>query len=279
MIALLKVEFSRLFRNKGLYISLGIGAILSIWLVVLAVKMHNEGMALLAKEGPEAAAYFFPSSIFTIFIGIDYSQLPTAILFAIFPILVIIPFSATFSQDKESGYLRNVFTRANKKDYFFAKYITVFVSGFITVLAIFAISLYLTAMFIPAIYPESASYTFPVTGSTHLWNKIYQQNPYLYLLMYSLIDAVFLGIWATVPLSISIFIKNKFTALVGSTILYYLFNYVLMAINLDYCMPENFLKLSQPTKIVLMVILIEAITIFIITIGIFVGVGVRKNVY
>lgn len=279
MKALLKVEFSRLFRSKWLYISILIGTVLSVWLVILAVQMHNESLELLAKGGPEDAAYYFPSSVFTNFIGIDYSQLPTAILFGIFPVLVTIPFAASFCQDKQSGYIKNVFTRTNKIHYFIAKYITVLTSGVIVALSIFVISLLLTAMFIPAINPECASFTFPVSGSDYLWNEIYRENPYVYLLIYSLIDVVFLGIWATVSLVVSIFVKHKFSALAGAAIIYYGMNYVFEQMRLDNFMPENFLRQYQPIKISLTVMIIEAILILVITLSLFIGVGVRKDVY
>ena len=279
MTTILRFEFLRLTKSKGLYASLSIGIVLSIWLTMLSVQMHNESMDLLAKAGPEDAAYFFPSSVFTNFIGIDYSQLPTAILFGVFPILVILPFSASFYQDVQSGYVKHVFTRIDKKKYFIAKYITVFFAGFITVMSILVLNFLMVAMFIPAIKPEITAFTFPVCDSNFLWSEIYRETPYIYLLMYSLIDAAFLGIWATVPLTISHFAKHKFSALAGSAVLYYLINYVFLEMHLLSFMPENFLRQYQPIRVDIEVIIIEIILILFINFGVFVGIGAHKDVY
>lgn len=270
---LLKFEFLRLFKSKWLYISMLIGIALSVWLVILSVGFHNVEMKMLSIGGAEDATYFFPMSVFTSFIGIEYSTLPTAILFAIFPILVTMPFSASFCEDKESGYLKNIFIRTKKTNYFLAKYITVFTSGVVIVMTIFIFSLVLTMMFIPAIMPEVSSNTFPVSNSNYLWSGVYRQYPYLYLLLYSLLDAVFLGLISTISLAVSTFIKHKFAALAVPMVLYVGINYVFGLLTLGDFMPEQFLRQYQPVIISLHVIIIEAVILLIITAGVFIGIG------
>lgn len=279
MKAMLSFEFSRLFKSKSFYLAIFIGTFLSVWLVILAIKMNNESLYLLAQGGIEDAAYFFPSSVFTNFIGIDYSQLPTAILFGILPIIVAIPFASSFCNDRQSGYVKNVCVRTNKKNYFAAKYIVVLTSGVIVTLSIFLISILFTAMFIPALYPQIASFTFPVCSSYCLWSDVYRSSPYLYLLFYSLIDGMFFGAWSTVALALSIFVKHRFTVVIGSTVLYFSLCFFLELLRLQKWNPELFLRQYQPITSDLWIMVSEVILILAITYGVFMGIGVRKDVY
>lgn len=157
---ILKAECKRAFFNKTFYLCLGIGAILCIWLLCIQTAEAGEVDRLIREYGIEKAGLYYPRSLYNSFIGLDYAYLPSTILYTIFPLLVTLPHAISYYRDKKSGYIKNILIKADKKDYYTAKYLSVFLSGFAVALMILLFSLWISAMFFPALMPEVTTGTY-----------------------------------------------------------------------------------------------------------------------
>ena len=120
MKAVLKIEFQRLFRSVTFYISLGIGLILTMTQFVMVGL--QESMHILDAYSPKGISE--PYGVFSSYFGMAGPPLVyRQIYYLILPILAVFAYATTFCADHNSGYVKNLYTRTNKKYYYAAKYI------------------------------------------------------------------------------------------------------------------------------------------------------------
>lgn len=242
---LLKVECKRVFSSKVFYFCLGIGAILCIWLLgiqVLEVRTFNQ---LIQEYGTEKVGLYYPRSLYNSFIGLDYAYLPSTILYTIFPLLVTLPHAMSYYRDKRSGYIKNILIKADKRDYYVAKYLSVFLSGFIVTSIILFFSLWISAICFPAILPEVTTSTYLPASAMAMYVELYYTHPLVYTVVYIFIDAVFYGIIATIALLISSYADNILYVFAGGMILYLITDYITGLVNKREFSPLNFLRPTQ----------------------------------
>ena len=276
---LLKFETQRMFRSKAMYAAISIGAIISLWLLVIELQEVFEYEQIIALYGMEKAGLYYPRSLYNSFIGLEYAYLPSTVLYTIFPLLVSFPYAVSYFGDRKSGYLKNILTVCNKKQYFAAKYITVFLSGALVTLAILMFSLLITAMFFPALSPELTTSSFSPQRGTQMWTGLFVTHPLIYTLLYILIDVVFYGLISTLPLIFGLVAQNGFTVICAPLLIYTLAYYILSAVDLEQFSPMAFLRPCQIfTEADFRIIVGEAVLLLLITTGIFLPVGGRKDV-
>lgn len=276
---LLKFELQRIFKSRTIYIAILIGVIISLWLLIIElIEVHNFEQAI-ELYGIDKAGLYYPRSLFNSFIGLEYAYLPSTILYTIFPILVSFPYAISFYYDKKSGYLKNIFIICDKRKYYAVKYVSTFLSGAFITFSILMFSLTISAMFFPMLAPELTTYTFsPQTGS-QMWTKLYVTHPMIYTLLYILIDTIFYGIIATLPLLFGLIAKNSFTVVCSPILLYTIAHYILNAIDLSQFSPMGFLRPCQIfVNADFAIILFEAFIIFVITSSSFIFIGGRNDV-
>lgn len=126
MKAVLKIEFQRLFRSVTFYISLGIGLILTMTQFVMVGL--QESMHILDAYSPKGISE--PYGVFSSYFGMAGPPLVyRQIYYLILPILAVFAYATTFCADHNSGYVKNLYTRTNKKYYYAAKYIVSCTAG------------------------------------------------------------------------------------------------------------------------------------------------------
>ena len=114
MKAVLKIEFQRLFRSVTFYISMGIGLILTMTQFVMVGL--QESMHILDAYSPKGISE--PYGVFSSYFGMAGPPLVyRQIYYLILPILAVFAYATTFCADHNSGYVKNLYTRTNKKYY------------------------------------------------------------------------------------------------------------------------------------------------------------------
>lgn len=242
---LLKVECKRVFSNKAFYLCLGIGAMLCVWLLYIQIMEVRAFQKLIEEYGMEKVGLYYPRSLYNSFIGLDYAYLPSAILYTIFPLLVTLPHAISYYRDKKSGYIKNILIKAKRKDYYTAKYISVFLSGFTSALLILFFSLWISAMFFPALLPEVTTSTYCPYDDSAMFVELFYTYPLVYTIVYIFIDAVFLGAIAAIALGISCYADNILFVFAGGMILYLIVDYIMELIGESNFSPLRFLKPTQ----------------------------------
>lgn len=274
MFKLLKIELSRALKSKLFLIAILIGCVISIshfiQYVIPGAAINYSGADM--KGGA-------PISAISRWIGGTGYALHTFLYYLIAPIIACIPFADSFFIDKNTGYIKNIFTRTKKSHYYISKYISTFISGGLAVITPLLLNLYLTAMVLPSITPEVSAREYPIFDLS-MWSGLFYTHPYIYTLLYLLIDFVFFGLIATIGLTVSHTIENRFAVLLAPFLYYILISFIFNTTNLDIFDPLQFLIPAQVFfGFKFSIILLEAIFLAVITFGFFIFKGVKTETF
>lgn len=130
------------------------------------------------------------------------------------PIYTAIVYGWTYLSDERSGYTRILVARIGRLSYFFCKYLAVFLAGALVVLIPLLISLLFTACLIPAYKPNVDMALYYQVNSESLLGNLYYIHPLEAAFCNIGEITLFAGLWSTVPLVVSYFVKNRFIALI-----------------------------------------------------------------
>lgn len=202
-------ECKRAFFSKGMATALLIGIAVVLW--------HQYQYVWNPKI--ELYGIYCPESMFYRWIGASSFPMQSYLFYLILPVLACLPAGSSYYEDLHSGYYIHIYTRNRKKEYLFAKYIAVFLSGGTAIVLPLLISLYLTAMRFPMLAPEPIMGFGPnVRSMGHL---LFYQHPWLHTLLFLGIDFIFAGGIAGISLLTTFFTNYKFTALITPFVCYY----------------------------------------------------------
>ena len=213
MLNLIRIEFYRALKNKMLVIAIAIGCIISISHVLFVVFPLTQYLEESVNVG------LLPHTVFNKWIGGETTSLPPTLFFILFPILACLPYADTYYADKKNGYIKNILIRTKRINYYFAKFLAVFVTGGIAILVPLLINLGMTALILPSIIPDSSTGFFSIFANS-MWSDIYYSNPYLYIFMYLAIDFIFAGIFAVISLIFSDIVSNRFFVIISPFTIY-----------------------------------------------------------
>lgn len=206
----LKTELKRAFLNNMLLLSIVLGSIISIGHFIRG----NVGKTIY-----DSNVMYCPESVFYNWIGSSCFAMESYFIYLILPILAVLPYGISLYDDKKSGYIKNVFIRTKKSYYYLAKYIAVFLSGGIAFVTPLVINLFLNAMKFPALMPESIIDIGPSVTCVG-WN-FYYTHPWLYIILFLLIDFVFAGAVGTISLLVCNMFEHRLTIMIAPFVVYY----------------------------------------------------------
>jgi len=207
----IKIEILRAFKSKGMIFGLLAGcgiALIQIFIDVSFVLKYLHPIS----ESVSAKDIMFPHTVFQHALAFNFSSSITFYYYMAMPILAAIPFAVTLYKDQKSGYIKNVFTRTPKLHYYVAQYFAAFLSAGTIAVIPQILNVLVVALILPSTKP------YPGIGYVGVLNdcmlsSIYYKNPYLYLLVFLLIDFVVFGLLNTLALSFSDLMKSEFSVL------------------------------------------------------------------
>ncbi len=211
-------EIKRAFNTIGMKLALLVGCALSIWHVITVIMPISEGQNYELSANAIDDLYV-PISLFSTWMGNELFPIQSYIFYLILPLLAVLPFGSSFFEDIKSGYIINVCTRVEKKIYFKAKYLAVFLSGGVAVVAPLLLNLVLSSMFMPAFIPDNG--TVGTISPTTMAYEVFFTHPLIYVLMLIVIDFIFAGVMATLALSYTYFTEHRFGVMIVPFVFYF----------------------------------------------------------
>ena len=211
-------EIKRAFNTIGMKLALLVGCALSIWHVITVIMPISEGQNYELSANAIDDLYV-PISLFSTWMGNELFPIQSYIFYLILPLLAVLPFGSSFFEDLKSGYIINVCTRVEKKIYFKAKYLAVFLSGGVAVVAPLLLNLVLSSMFMPAFIPDNG--TVGTISPTTMAYEVFFTHPLIYVLMLIVIDFIFAGVIATLALSYTYFTEHRFGVMIVPFVFYF----------------------------------------------------------
>lgn len=258
----LKAEIKKMIRNYFFAASLMIGiffAFLSVFYIgniyfsevgVFGIIDRAESDGGMLKMNILSAQTLYNS-----WIGADQQSAGAALFYLLSPLLAAMPCGWSFSEELNSGYLHMIVPRKGRRAYFRAKLAVSFVTGGVVLVLPQSISLLLTALYIPAVQPDSiySMYTPVMHGDMFAW--IFYMYPLLYILLLLLINFLFGGLFAWLSLAAAFFTPVRSAAVIlpfllllaadsAKTLLYYISYIEISPLNLLHPLSApNYVKL------------------------------------
>ena len=234
----IKNELSRAFKNLAMYAALLIGAVIAVAQVVLEVVP-----VLKYQESGTFTA--FPHTSYEHYMGLKNGSMFAIYYYMFMVVLAAVPFAATAYTDYRSGYLKQIFTRSHKKNYYVSKYTAAFFSAGTVAVVPQILNFMIVALLLPSIQPYAGIGYVGLLGDC-MWADIYYQNAFLYIVMYWVLDFVVYGCMNMLGVALMWFFDNKFAVLLIPFFFYQILNLSMRFIGKSALMPDSFLRPGQP---------------------------------
>lgn len=162
-------------------------------------------------------------SLFEKWIGLTYDNIGSLIFYWLLPIGVAVPFAWTMRDEMNSGYTGQILTRVKKESYFLTKLLVSFISGAVIGAGLLLGSMWLHSFFLRAIYPQPNDMRSLISPKSFL-STLYYDKPYLYVLIWTMIAALWCGAIAGLCYTLSLFIRKKPLVIISTQIIFIIQN-------------------------------------------------------
>ena len=212
------LELRKAFCSRKFLLGLALLLIFSVLSAVYMIESragYNPGGVLAAmKDGeftrnPDLPLIAFYNS----WLGGDELSLAATLFYTLLPIGAALPFGWSYYAERKSGYLKNIYSRVDRKTYLTGKAIAVFLSGAAVAAFSLAVNILLVLAKIPLIAPFVWYNLYNHVSFGSLWADLYFSMPGLYVLLYALLDVLFGGIFALLSFAVGFYFRNLFAVL------------------------------------------------------------------
>lgn len=247
---MLRIELKRAFKSRSFYVAMLIG-------LVIALGQYFENVAPMVKYlDMDFAKNVYPHSVFNKWMGSEYYTVWPMLFYFILPVLAVLPHGDSFYSDIQTGYIKNIFVRVEKKRYLKAKLVAVYLSGMTTVMFPLVVNLLLAAVTLPALAPAPSTGFFFIFDQ-NMWSELFLTHPWVYTIIYIFLDGIFGGLFACIALAGTLYVSGKFVAaILPFTVQITVY---VIAMSFPELSPVGFLSPAQPVGADVRIILLEII--------------------
>lgn len=188
---LLRFEICRSFSGVRFVAALALGAFLVVAHFVGFVIPH--ACSDLYETWRRGLDGLCPMSLFHMWFGMT-GQSPFTVAFFIFaPLLSCMSNATELLDDVRTGFCNHALVRYAGRKYFASKMLSTFIAGGAVVCAPLILGFLLAAMMVPAIFPDSASGSFPIEEFNFM-SGVYYAHPFAYVIVYIALNYVTYGL-------------------------------------------------------------------------------------
>lgn len=209
MKVLIRMEWKRMVRTPGFWAALLFGVALVLWHIQDAmIDTYEQNIMWLSEQLPyDVLGMWLPLS----FIG----QAPSVMSIVypiVVPLLASLPYGSSLLADRQTGYLKNLLTRADKKKVLASRYLVMFLSGGIVVAFPLVLDLLACSCFFP-FYSMAPGRWYGISTSTALLGHVFGVSPVLYLILSLGLWFLFGGLWACMVPAFRGIVNNRYLIL------------------------------------------------------------------
>lgn len=202
MISALKVELWKSRHNPfwvlALFVGIGMALLHTAETVPFVQSAYYGNLELRELLGIAGFGNFDPCSLFIYWMPFTGYTYGSFLFYESWPLLAAMPFAWSFCQERYCGYSLQSISRCNKRAWFHAKFLAVFISGGIITAVPLIVSLLAQATFAPAI--PIRYQMMQVVGITNadFLASIYYSHPWLYCICWCGVQFLLGGTVATI---------------------------------------------------------------------------------
>lgn len=226
MFRILRFELKRAFSMTFLF-ALFAGCVISlsdVFLNVIPQSYIQQPLDSMNMMDWLVSTGQYPHSLYNQWIGGQARTLSATLFFLMIPLLAALPFTESYCFDR-MGYIKNIVSRAENKQYLLAKYVAVFISAGTVACIPLALNFVATAMVVPALVPYASTHAFSIFAYC-TFDKLFYSHPMVYEFIYLVLNFVLVGLIAEVGLVARLFTKNRYVVMLSPFILYLVIYFV-----------------------------------------------------
>lgn len=230
-ISIYKNEIKRSICNRWMIVAIIVSAIFGIAGFFYTLNGKIEYNAMLVQMGQEKMQYITNDTAYTKWMFFDDSNFIRYIYLFIMPILVVIPYGASYYSDCRSGYIKQLVTRVPSKCYYRAKYI----ANFISAALIFFVPAFINFVMTSWIYPMHDPSPFVARMHEYmLFYKLFYDVPYVYFIGCMVYYCIISGLLASIALLVSKYIENYFSIIITPFVISFIAMFIDRFLNEGY---------------------------------------------
>lgn len=269
-----RMELSRAFHSRGLWLSLATGGLIAAGQVLVEALPYALTLDEYVKDN---RPMMYPGWLYSTWIGGNQSGMFSFLYFLILPLLAALPFGDSFFTDAKGGFIQNICIRTDRGRYFRAKYLAVFLSGGTAVSLPLVFNLAVCGLLFPGMRPEPVAFN-SLLGEDSTFGGLFYQHPLVYVGMFLLIVFIAGGLLATASLVASYHTNYRFLVLALPFVLYVFVSSLFSLLGMESWQPVNFLHPAFADPMLLPLV-VETLLLAGITLISFVWKGSRDDVY
>lgn len=159
-----------------------------------------------------------PLSAFNAWFPMRPNEYFSVSLYLLMPILAAMPYADSYYTDLNDHYMRLVTTRVSKGRYLLAKTAAVFLTGSLSFTFILVLNFIIVSSFLPLVFPQFTDGTYTV-GANSMWGELFYESPFRYIVLYTILNFMFAGLFAVFSLAVSAWATHRFMALLAPFVL------------------------------------------------------------
>lgn len=264
-----RLELYRAFHNLAYYIALGLGCAIAVLHFVMQVLPKTKAIGVFMNID-------YPHSVFNSCLALDLGGFHQSLFFYSVVLLGTLPFGMSYFTDLRDGYIKNIYTRMDRKGYLLGKYLAVFLTAGTVCIIPLILNMALTMAVLPCLIPQVGTSVFAVAGAG-MFSELFYSHPFLYVLVYLIIDFCMVGMFACLALSLTKVLYNRYIVLFAPFVLFFTLQTVMMYTGFNAAGPYYILNPTQPTWENVPTVLTEMILLFLVGFFTFYLMGGKKR--
>ena len=197
---LVAIEWRKLLRCKPFWVVIAIGIVCATMAAVGEVASYLQEEPARASMMEYTYQQPFALSPYTRWIPVDRIEFWANLFVFIAPMLIALAYSWSLRSELLSGYAQKLYVTVTRPRYYLSKALVTFVAGGLIVAVPLVSIIDVTAFGIYSQVPLS---------------QLFYQAPWAFVVVRLLIDFVLAGLWATLVLGLSLFLRNRIILMVG----------------------------------------------------------------
>ena len=232
-----KVEWFRATHSVGFGTAIFAGCLISICHFIFCIIPLRDYIFIQQD--------LYPLSVYSKWMGMDNISVYSGLYYFVLPVLAALPFAGSLKEDIQSGYIRNIAIRTDKRNYFITKVAVNFVVSGLTAVIPLILNFTLAAMVFPLLIPQSNTANDPIFQYCFL-GDLYYQHPLIYIGVFLLLTFVFIGLLTEMGLLAAFISHNVFSTVLMPFMIWLMLYAFTQITGWDQICPYAYLRPGQP---------------------------------